>query len=52
MKNFSNTISMVVSLAILGCDNKNNLKYAREESEIFPLSTDGERSNANHDYGY
>ena len=47
MGNLSNTILMVFFLAILGCDNRNNLECVTEEGEIFSLSTDGERSNAN-----
>ena len=34
-------------LAILGCDIRNNLECVSKDGEIFSLSTDGERSNAN-----
>ena len=47
MKNLSNTILIVFSLSILGCDNRNNLECVTEEGEIFSLSTDGKHSNAN-----
>ena len=47
MENFSNTILMVFFLVILGCDNRDHQECVTEEGEIFFLSTDGERSNAN-----
>ena len=47
MKNLTNKILIVFFLALLGCENRNNLECVTEENEIFSLSTDGKRSNAN-----
>ena len=47
IKKLSNTLLIIFVLVILGCDIKDNLECVTEEGEIFSLSTDGERSNAN-----
>ena len=47
MENLSNTLLIVFVLAILGCDIRSNLECVSQNGEIFPLSTDEERSNAN-----
>ena len=47
IKKLSNTLLIIFVLAIFGCDIRNNLECVTEEGEIFSLSTDGERSNAN-----